>query len=61
MDKSITITVRGGLVDAVIFGQDVPDDVQVVICDYDVDGSSNFEEPDEEGDLHIKSIYKKEN
>jgi len=55
--KIVRVTVEGGVVQHV----EVPEDVQVVVRDYDVDGTDRDEhEQDENGDQFIESIWEHE-
>ncbi len=55
--KIVRVTVEGGVVQYV----EVPEDVQVVVRDYDVDGSETDQlEQDENGDQFIESIWEYE-
>lgn len=55
--RIVRVTVEGGVVQHV----EVPDGVQVVVRDYDVDGTDADElEQDENGDHFIESIWEQE-
>lgn len=57
MSKRVVITVRGGAADVV----EQPDDVEVVIMDYDIEGSDFESSPsckiDEAGDYYQEIIF----
>jgi len=53
MKKTVTIAVEGGVVQ----GVDCPAGVQVVVRDYDVDGSEPDLAEDETGDEYLESIW----
>ncbi len=53
MKKTVRISIEGGLVQDV----DCPSGVQVVVHDYDVDGSEADLAEDETGDEFIESIW----
>ena len=52
--KTINITVEGGVIQDIT---DIPDDVQVVVRDYDVDGNEENLLEDEDGYNFIESIW----
>lgn len=55
--KIVRVTVEGGVVQHV----EVPEGVQVIVRDYDVDGTDADElEQDENGDHFIESIWEQE-
>jgi hypothetical protein len=51
--KTVTITVEGGVIQNV----DCPKGVQVIIHDYDVDGSEPDLAEDETGDEYLESVW----
>ena len=51
--KTINITVDGGVIQDII----VPEDVQVVVRDYDVDGTEKNLLVDEDGHNFIESVW----
>lgn len=56
--KTITITVEGGLIQWIA---DIPDDVRIVVKDYDVEGADPSDlSRDENGDECLVSEWKKE-
>lgn len=55
--KIVRVTVEGGVVQNV----EVPEGVQVIVKDYDVDGSDEDQlERDEDGDSFVESIWEHE-
>jgi len=51
--KTVAITVEGGVIQSV----DCPSGVQVVVRDYDVDGSETDLAEDDSGDEFIESVW----
>lgn len=52
--KTVRVTVEGGVIQHV----EVPEDVTVVVRDYDVDGSDDEQfQQDENGDKFIESVW----
>lgn len=52
--KTIKITVDGGVIQDIM---DIPEDFQVVVRDYDVDGTENNLLVDEDGHNFIESVW----
>ena len=56
MKRIINICVDGGVIQDI---SDIPEDVQVIVRDYDVDGSEEGLLVDEGGDNFIESVWEK--
>ena len=53
MTKNVTISIEGGAIQ----GVECPSGVQVVVHDYDVDGSEPDLTEDETGDEYLESLW----
>ena len=53
MKKTVIITVQGGVVQIV----ECPSDVQVVVKDYDIDGSEESLQKDENGEQFVETTW----
>ena len=51
--KSITIVVEGGVIQEIL---DIPANIQVVVRDYDIDGSEELE-TDGAGDQYVQTVW----
>jgi len=57
--QNILINVEGGVIQDVIFPDNFPRDIQVIVRDYDIDGSDeSILQEDQSGDLFIESIHR---
>ena len=54
MKHIISITVEGGVIQSI---EGIPADVQVVVRDYDVDGSEEDLQEDDDGYPYVESVW----